>query len=96
MRYSEIRTLRWNQIDLPDRTIRVGKARTEGGSGRAIPMNGGLAAVFEMHRDWYASEKGIGAVQPEWYIFPFSSRVKPVDPTRGQRLQSRGRGKRFG
>lgn len=82
MRYSEIRTLRWRQIDLAGRAIRVGQSKTASGTGRVIPMNDNLAAVLE-HRDWLESEKGIGAkVQPDWFVFPFSSRVKPVDPAR--------------
>jgi integrase len=37
MRYSELRLLRWQQIDLSRRTVRVGKSKTEAGTGRAIP-----------------------------------------------------------
>jgi len=39
LRKNEIRTLRWNQIDFEKRTLIVGKAKTEGGSGRVIPLN---------------------------------------------------------
>ncbi len=39
LRKSEIRLLRWNQIDLFKRTLAVGKSKTEGGSGRPIPLN---------------------------------------------------------
>jgi len=38
-RKNEIRTLRWQQIDLIARTLTVGCTKTEGGSGRAIPLN---------------------------------------------------------
>jgi integrase len=39
LRKNEIRTLRWNQIDFEKRTLIVGKSKTEGGSGRVIPLN---------------------------------------------------------
>src|SRR5204863_1527195 len=39
MRYSELRLLRWSQIDLERRTVRVGKSKTEAGTGRVIPLN---------------------------------------------------------
>ena len=39
LRKNEIRTLRWSQIDLFKRTLTVGRAKTEGGSGRVIPLN---------------------------------------------------------
>ena len=39
MRYSELRLLRWHQVDLERRTVRVGKSKTEAGTGRVIPLN---------------------------------------------------------
>jgi integrase len=39
LRKNEIRTLRWRQIDLIERTLTVGRTKTEGGSGRVIPLN---------------------------------------------------------
>jgi len=39
LRKNEIRTLRWQQIDLLERTLTVGRTKTEGGSGRVIPLN---------------------------------------------------------
>lgn len=39
LRKNEIRTLRWRHIDLIDRTLTVGRTKTEGGSGRVIPLN---------------------------------------------------------
>jgi integrase len=32
MRYSELRLMRWEQIDLERRTLRVGKSKTEAGT----------------------------------------------------------------
>lgn len=39
LRKNEIRTLRWRQINLLERTLTVGRTKTEGGSGRLIPLN---------------------------------------------------------
>lgn len=39
LRKNEIRILRWDQIDLFKRTLIVGRAKTEGGSGRVVPLN---------------------------------------------------------
>jgi integrase len=82
MRYSEIRTLRWSQIDLKSRVITVRRAKSEGGTGRMIPMSDNLTAVIEMHRDWCLKKLKATAVEPAWCVFPFSSRVKPIDPLR--------------
>ena len=38
LRKNEIRTLHWSQIDLMQRTLTVGRTKTEGGSGRVIPL----------------------------------------------------------
>lgn len=38
-RKNEIRTLRWEQIDLIKRALVVGQSKTEGSSGRIIPLN---------------------------------------------------------
>jgi integrase len=39
LRKNEIRTLQWSQMDFQKRTLTVGRAKTEGGSGRMIPLN---------------------------------------------------------
>jgi integrase len=39
LRKNENRTLRWSQLDLVQRTLSVGRTKTEGGSGRVIPLN---------------------------------------------------------
>jgi integrase len=80
MRLGEIRRLRWTQIDLGKRLLTVGKAKTDAGSGREIPMSADLFSTFAEHAAWLA--KKIGPVQPGWCVFPFSSRVRPIDPTR--------------
>lgn len=39
MRSGEIRRLKWEQIDLANRILTVGKSKTEAGERRAIPLN---------------------------------------------------------
>ncbi len=39
LRKNEIRTLRWSQIDLFRRALTVGRSKTEGSSGRVVPLN---------------------------------------------------------
>jgi len=57
MRYSEIRQLRWQQVDLIRRVITVGKSKTDAGEGRQIPMSqflhltlSGWAAQFQSRK----------------------------------------------
>jgi len=40
LRYSEIRLLRWNQIDLANCFVTVGRSKTDAGTGRVVPLNG--------------------------------------------------------
>jgi integrase len=60
--------------------LTVEKAKSAGGKGRVIPMNSDLVGTLSMHASWYT--QALGAPQPNWFVFPFSNRVKPVDPTR--------------
>jgi integrase len=39
LRSSELRLLRWHQVDLLERTVTVGKSKTAGGEGRVIPLS---------------------------------------------------------
>jgi integrase len=64
LRKNEIRTLRWRQIDLLDRVLTVGQTKTEGGSGRVIPLN--TVAYAALVR-WAGR---FPAAKPEEYVFP--------------------------
>lgn len=39
MRYSEVRLLQWEQVDLVGRGITVGHSKTDAGTGRKVPIN---------------------------------------------------------
>jgi integrase len=51
LRYSEIRQLRWQHIDLTRRVITVGSSKTDAGEGRAIPMS---RMLYETLSAWAA------------------------------------------
>jgi integrase len=64
MRYSEIRLLRYDQIDLERRTVRVGKSKTEAGTGRVIPLNDKAAKVLKFWAEQFPNR------EPEHFVFP--------------------------
>jgi integrase len=86
MRYSELRLLHWEQVDLHKRTVRVGKSKTEAGAGRTIPLNDRATKVVQFWADQFADRK------PDHFVFPserygaagdkFEPCVHSVDPTR--------------
>jgi len=81
MRLDEIRTLKWNQVDMETRMVTVGRAKTSSGTGRNIPMHGALYAAFSDYAVWVTS-KLKRTLEPDWYVFPFCNRGLPLDPLR--------------
>ena len=69
----------WAQINFAKQYLAVGRAKTAGGEGRTIPLNSELFAVLTDYVEWYKQK--FGALQPEWYVFPFGS-PQPTDPSR--------------
>lgn len=86
MRYSELRLLRWQQVDLKKRTVRVGKSKTEAGTGRVIPLNSKAHEVLKFWADQFANR------EPEHFLFPserygaggnkFEPTVYDIQPTK--------------
>jgi integrase len=64
MRYSEIRLLRWRQIDLDKRSVKVGKSKTEAGAGRVIPLNAKATEVLRFWADAFPRREA------DHYVFP--------------------------
>jgi len=64
LRKNEIWTLRWRQIDLIARTLTVGRTKTEGGSGRVIPLNSVAYAAAVRWASRFPEAKA------EDYVFP--------------------------
>jgi integrase len=79
MRAGEIISLTWGQVDLTERVITVGRAKTSSGTGRQIPMNQELAEVLSMHAAWFTAR--FRATNEADYLFPWGSPF-PTDPTR--------------
>jgi integrase len=85
MRKNEMRTLRWGQIDLFQRTLTVGRSKTEGSSGRVIPLNSVAHAALVRWAGRFPE------AQPEHYVFPACEdarldcprpAVSKIDPSR--------------
>jgi integrase len=69
MRYGEILSLTWGQIDFAAQILTVGsKAKTKASAGRRMPVVPNLLEVLRIHRDWFVSN--LGPVQPHWFLFP--------------------------
>lgn len=86
MRYSELRLLHWQQIDLTRRTVRVGKSKTKAGTGRVIPLNNKATEVLKFWAEQFPNR------EPEHFVFPserygaggdkFEPTVHSIDSTR--------------
>ena len=74
MRGCEIKQLRWRDIDLMEKTLVVGKSKTEAGE-RVIPLNKDAWSTILL---LYERSKKLGEVQPEHYVFP-SCEASKVD-----------------
>jgi integrase len=64
LRNAELRTARWHQVDFLNAAFQVGKAKTEGSSGRVIPLNKTALAAFEQLRSRWPNAK------PSDFVFP--------------------------
>jgi integrase len=58
MRSRELLSMSWGQVDFTNQTVRVGRAKSEAGTGRLIPMNAELLRVLEGHAIWYVERFG--------------------------------------
>jgi integrase len=85
MRYSELRLLRWIQVNLNSCTITVGYSKTESGTNRVLPLNDRALAIL---RFWASL---VPNREPSDFVFPAerygasgdgATVVYDVDPTR--------------
>jgi integrase len=79
LRDTEIKTLTWAQINFVAKTVRVGRAKSEAGEGRIVPLNSEVYQALIDHRTCYC--KRFGEIREEWYVFPWG-KPRPSDPTR--------------
>ena len=64
MRYSDIRLLQWEQVDLVGRVITVGASKTEAGTGRKVPLNERAFKAMVAWAQLFPDRK------PDHYVFP--------------------------
>lgn len=64
MRYSELRLLKWEQVDFAARTVTVGASKTEAGAGRVIPLNARACTILSFWADSFPGR------EPNHYVFP--------------------------
>jgi integrase len=83
MRKSEVRLLRWRDIDLFEKSIEIRLSKTEAGE-RVIPLNqDAFAAILELRER--AKILFGEAIEPNWYLFPLNTDQNakgPADPLR--------------
>jgi integrase len=80
-RSSEIRTLRWRQIDFMDGWIRSEASKTKAGEYREVLLLPELKTVLLGHRAWIAKKLKATPAEDD-FVFPFGNRGLPTDPTR--------------
>ena len=64
LRHTEIRRLRWKNLDLENRLLRVGESKTDAGRGRPIPLTQPAWAVLEMWASRFPSRSAEHCVFP--------------------------------
>jgi integrase len=64
MRYSELRLLRWGQVDLVAYTLTVGHSKTESGTGRLLPLNDRALAILSFWANLFPGR------EPNHFVFP--------------------------
>jgi integrase len=92
MRYSEIRLLRWKQVDFATKVLTVGKSKSPTGSGRAIPLNRRILGLLEtwavqfsnrqLNHCVFPFEKYGAAGKEDSFGFTAGRVVYDTDPTR--------------
>jgi integrase len=64
LRYSELRLMRWSQVDFQQRTITVGASKTDAGENRVVPMSSVLYHTLTMWADQFPLRKATHFVFP--------------------------------
>jgi site-specific recombinase XerD len=79
LRDTEIKTLTWGRVNFTAKTVQVGRAKSDAGEERIVPMNSELYEALVDHRAWYLER--FGATPDDWYVFAWG-KPTPSDPTR--------------
>ena len=101
MRCGELTGMRWAQVDFAQRVRTVGKAKTDAGTGRQIPMNAELLEVMTDHAKWFRNGSAnlapntscspLGSAGPMTLRYPIEADSRPRGATCGKRPRSRCR-----
>ena len=75
MRHKEIRTLRWKNLDLENRVLKVGESKSEAGKGRPVPLTQPAWAALDVWTSRFPERK------PERFVFPACENGH-IDPER--------------
>ncbi len=75
LRHSEVRMLRWRNVDLSRRVLVVGESKTEAGSGRPVPLTQPAWAALDFWASRFPNRK------PEHFVFPACETGK-INPDR--------------
>jgi integrase len=75
MRHKEIRTLKWKNLDLENRVLRVAESKTEAGKGRPIPLTQPAWAALDIWASRFPDRKS------EYFVFPACENGR-IDPGR--------------
>ena len=86
LRDTEIKTLTWGRINFVAKTVQVGRAKSEAGERRIVPLNSEAYQALVDHRAWYLKRfgemrDGVREIRDEWYVFPWG-KPRPSDPAR--------------
>lgn len=92
MRKTEIRQLRWRQVDFERRTLVIERSKTEAGEGRLITLN---APAFDALVRWAGR---FPSSSSDHYVFPWCehAEIDPTRPTKGWRTAWRNALRRAG
>jgi integrase len=85
LRRAELLNLRWSQLDLGKRVVRVNDSKTRAGRGRSVPLNARATAVITFWAESFPDRKPQHAVFPTERVGAsgdaFAPSVSETDPT---------------
>ncbi len=89
LRHNELREIKWQQIDLiHKKALTVGKSKTDGGTGRVIPLNVTAIAALEAHAAWCT--RRFGGVGPSGLSSLLGNLFPMTQHARSRRLRQPG------
>jgi integrase len=89
LRDTEIKTLTRGQINFDNRTVKVGRAKSEAGEGRVVPLNIEVYQALVEQRAWY--RKRFGEVRESGTSSPGAGLCLPIPRDTLPRSRRRGR-----